>query len=123
MAVVVGGLLLLWRWGARAGISPEFAREQLKKGALLVDVRTPAEFQAKHLPQAVNLPLGELTERLPQQVPDKSRVILLYCRSGARSARAAQQLRALGYTNALNVGSHAAAERVVKGLATTPVGP
>jgi phage shock protein E len=116
-------VLTVWRLTARAGLAPELAREHLAKGAMLVDVRTPEEFQAKHLPQAINIPLAELAVRLPQEVPDKGRVILLHCRSGARSARAEQQLRALGYTNVFNLGSYSAAEKIVRGLPAGPIHP
>ena len=91
------------------------AREHLKKGALLVDVRTVEEFNAKHLTNAVNVPLDELKAKLPRRVIDKSRVLLLYCRSGRRSGLAEQQLRALGYTNSFNIGSYEQAGKVVDG--------
>jgi phage shock protein E len=91
------------------------AREHLKKGALLVDVRTVEEFNAKHLTNAVNIPLDDLKEKLPRRVPDKSRVLLLHCRTGRRSGIAEERLRAMGYTNSFNVGSYEQAEKVVNG--------
>jgi len=99
-----------------APVLPETtAREHLKKGALLVDVRTVEEFNAKHLTNAVNIPLDGIKEALPRRVPDKSKVLLLHCRSGRRSGIAEEQLRALGYTNAFNIGGYEQAEKIVSG--------
>lgn len=76
-------------------------RTQLASAAppLLLDVREPAEYAHQHLPGAVSLPLGELATRAAAEVPRHCPVVV-YCQSGARSARAGQQLRdALGFTN------------------------
>jgi len=91
------------------------AREHLKNGALLVDVRSVQEFNAGHLNNAVNIPLDELKRVLPSRVPDKSQTLLLHCRSGRRSGIAEQQLRVMGYTNAINIGSYQRAEKIVSG--------
>jgi phage shock protein E len=100
---------------AAPGLPVATAREHLKQGALLVDVRTVEEFNTKHLTNAVNIPLDEIKEALPRRVPDKSQFLLLHCRSGRRSGIAEQELRALGYTNAFNVGTYEQAEEIVKG--------
>ena len=63
--------------------------------AVIVDVRTPEEFAAAHLPGALNLPVGELPARLGE-LP-RGKVLVLYCRSGARSASAEQVLRDKGF--------------------------
>jgi phage shock protein E len=109
--VVVAAIVITLRSSPR--LPPATAREQLQHGALLVDVRTAEEFNARHLAEAINIPLAELKEKLPTRVPDKSRVLLLHCRSGRRSGVAEAQLRALGYTNSFNVGSYQQAERIV----------
>ena len=93
--------------------SEEAAREQLAKGALLVDVRTVQEYQSKHLTNAVNIPLGEIKETLPARVPDRGQALLLYCRTGRRSDIAETELRSIGYTNVFNIGSYEQAEKVV----------
>lgn len=74
-----------------------------KAGALLLDVRTAAEFQSGHLKGAVNVPLDKLGKR-PRDLPGKERPLVVYCRSGARSAAAVQQLKALGYETVVNLG-------------------
>jgi len=71
------------------------AHELVEQGALLLDVRTREEFANGHLPGAVNVPVGELAARTRELVSPK-RPIVVYCRSGARSASAASQLGHLG---------------------------
>lgn len=64
----------------------------------LVDVRTPAEFAAGHIPEAVNIDVrGENFESQVQTALDKERPVAVYCRSGARSKTAAHALAAMGY--------------------------
>ena len=111
------GVILAFVFKLRAApVLPDTtAREHLKKGALLVDVRTVEEFNAGHLTNAVNIPLDQIKEALPRRVPDKSQVLLLHCRSGRRSGIAEKELRALGYTNAFNLGSYQQAEKIVSG--------
>jgi rhodanese-related sulfurtransferase len=65
-------------------------------GAKVVDVRTPAEFAAGHVPGAVNIPFDEIARRAGELGGPETPVVL-YCRSGRRSAIAADALRRLGY--------------------------
>jgi phage shock protein E len=113
--LVAAILAAIFTLKAAPGLSAEAARERLKKGALLIDVRTVQEFATNHLAKAVNIPLDELKEKLPQRVPDKSTVLLLHCRSGRRSGIAEGELRNLGYTNSFNIGSFEQAEKIVNG--------
>ena len=111
--VILGFMLEL----QAAPVLPEaIARDYLKNGALVIDVRTAGEFQAGHLTNTINIPLNELKEKLPRQVSDKSKVLLLHCQSGRRSSLAETQLRTMGYTNAFNLGSYARAESIWKPL-------
>ena len=71
-------------------------RELVSQGALLLDVRTPAEDREGHVPHALNLPVQELPTRLHEVGPTE-RPIVVYCRSGGRSAQAAQLLTRAGY--------------------------
>jgi phage shock protein E len=71
-------------------------RQLVEQGALLLDVRTPAEFCEGHLAHALNVPVQELPHRL-HDVGPTSRPIVVYCRSGGRSALAAQLLTRAGY--------------------------
>jgi phage shock protein E len=86
----------------------------LREGAVVVDVRSPAEFQANHLPEAVNIPGANLKEQIQRRIPDRNQVLLLHCLSGGRSGIACRQLKALGYPNAFNLGSYSRAEQIVR---------
>lgn len=84
--------------------------------ALLVDVRTPAEYAEGHLPGAVNLPLDTLQATIVRHAPDRSSRIELYCRSGRRSAAAAGLLRGLGYRDVHDLGSYTAAAQATNSI-------
>jgi phage shock protein E len=95
-------------------VSAETARQQLANGALVIDVRSAEEFRSSKVRGAINIPLGELRERLPQQVKDKNQPLLVHCLSGGRSAIARQQLKSMGYANVFNLGSLARAKQIVE---------
>jgi rhodanese-related sulfurtransferase len=67
----------------------------------LIDVREPDEFAGGTLPDAVNIPLGELPQRVHELDPERPVVVL--CRSGARSARAAAWLADQGFADVTNL--------------------
>ncbi len=90
------------------------AHECLRKGALIVDVRTPGEYNSGHIPGAINFPVDGIEITLPASAKDKSQPILLHCQMGPRSAVAKKKLNALGYVNAYNLGSYTRAERIIK---------
>lgn len=71
------------------------ARDAVAGGALLLDVRTPEEFAGGHLPNALNVPLQVLPGRVADLAAKHPRIVV-YCRSGGRSAQAAGLLRAAG---------------------------
>jgi rhodanese-related sulfurtransferase len=96
-------------------IAPAEAAAHLKKGALVIDVRTAGEFNAGHLLNAINLPLDEIETSLPRRVEDKNQVMLLHCQAGGRSSQARKKLTALGYVNAYNLGSYNRATQIVNG--------
>jgi len=81
----------------------------LKKGAQLIDVRSPAECDEGMLPGAINVPLSEIEtdrDRL-----DFDRTLLLYCRSGQRSEMARQQLSQMGHKDCWSIGAYTTFER------------
>lgn len=100
---------------ARGELSEAAAREHLKRGALVVDVRTVEEFNTKRLTNVINLPLDTVKEKFPTVVTNRSAVVLLHCRTGRRSGIAERELRALGYTNVFNLGSFERAEKILTG--------
>jgi phage shock protein E len=68
----------------------------------LLDVRTPEEFASGHIHGAVNIPVDSLESRLSEVPTDQS--VVVYCRSGNRSAQASQILAQAGYTNIYDMG-------------------
>lgn len=72
-------------------------------GYRVVDVREPHEWKAGHVAGATLIPLAEIPERFAVEFPDPSTPILLHCRSGARSARAAAYLAQRGYERLVNM--------------------
>ena len=79
-------------------------RMEQEPAAIILDVRRPDEYQAGHIPGAINIPNETIgREELPQ-LPDKDQAILVYCRSGNRSKQASEKLAALGYTRVLEFG-------------------
>lgn len=69
-----------------------------KNNAILIDVRTPEEYEEKHLPGAINIPIYEV-ENIENQISDKDTVILLYCKTGKRSKIVKSILLQNGYKN------------------------
>lgn len=68
------------------------------RNKVFIDVRTPSEYKAHHIPQFKNVPLGSSFPHLP-----KDKEIVVICQSGMRSASACKQLKKIGYTNITNV--------------------
>lgn len=79
-------------------------REHLPLKTHLIDVRTPGEFSGGHVPGAVNVPLDRLTSSIGAEVKSKDDVVIVYCRSGARSANGASQLEQMGFKLLFDAG-------------------
>lgn len=96
-----------WSAAGRAlGAIPQMTARQLaellrNEQATILDVRGRTEWEAGHLPGAMHIPLGYLTDRL-DEIP-RDRPVVIQCQSGARSAIAASVLRANGFENAVNL--------------------
>ncbi len=86
-----------------AGASKE-AHALVAAGARIVDVRSPGEFSGGHLDGALNIPVDQIARRAAE-IGAKDTPVVLYCRSGARSAAAASTLRAQGFTKIVNLGA------------------
>ena len=85
----------------------------MSNSTTVVDVRTPAEYAERHVPGALNIPLNTLESRLRELGP-KDAPIVLYCRSGARSANAAAILERAGFTRVTDAGPLESALRMTK---------
>jgi len=75
-----------------------------KPDALLIDVRTEAEFKSGHIEGALLLPIDQLQAKLSELPKDKATPLVVYCRSGNRSATAAQILLQAGYSQVYDLG-------------------
>lgn len=69
-----------------------------------MDVRTVEEYAEKHIPGAVLVPLQSIGDEKPAALPHKDATLLIHCRSGIRSKKAADQLMQLGYTDLYDFG-------------------
>lgn len=98
-AAVLAGVFFFNRSGSSAEISYEELQRLLQNGSpvTLLDVRTRQEYDGGHIPGALLLPYDEVEQQAAALLPDKSREIVVYCRSGRRSAIAAETLGRLGY--------------------------
>lgn len=104
----------MWRWlpvvlmfscvGARAS-DVAAGKEAVSRGALLLDVRTPAEFASGHVDGAVNVPVQELDEKWASLGVPADREVVVYCQRGRRSAKAKALLAGKGVTKVIDVGA------------------
>lgn len=89
-------------------ISPQSAVAALQiPGTVLIDVRSAEEFAAGALPGASRIDHEQIAAQIASVAPDKNTPIVLYCRSGRRSAIAQASLAQLGYRNLINAGGYA----------------
>ncbi len=103
LAILLGLVLAAQQLQAADGVDVKQALSMNKQGALLLDVREPAEYSALHAPNAKLIPLGQLNARLQEIAEYKDKPIVVICRSGRRSAIAVSQLQEAGYKQASNV--------------------
>ncbi len=82
--------------------SAEQLQQALGKNAkvLVIDVRSPQEFSAGHIPGAVNIPIDDLARKLAEMKVSKDTTVVTMCEHGGRSSRAAIELQKLGYSTA-----------------------
>lgn len=86
-------------------ISPAEAKEIMdNEESIVLDVRTKDEYDQGHIEGAVLLPVDEISAKAEEVLKDKKEKILVYCRSGNRSATAAKTLIEMGYENVLDFG-------------------
>lgn len=92
--------------GSYRQISMEQAVRMMERETdyVILDVRTPEEYAAGHIPNAINIPNETIGASEISALPDKDQLILVYCRSGRRSKEAAQKLVSLGYTSIVEFG-------------------
>lgn len=107
MILPIVGLLLLSACANGASvtkISAAKAKEMMEsQDVIIVDVRTQEEYNEGYIPNAILIPNESIVGE-PEALMDKDATILVYCRSGNRSAQAAKKLVDLGYTNVYDFG-------------------
>ena len=92
--------------GSYRQVSQETAMEMMaaEEGYIILDVRTREEYAQGHIEGAICVPNEEIDGEPPAELPDKSQLIFVYCRSGNRSKQAAAKLFGMGYTNVVEFG-------------------
>ena len=87
------------------GISPKVSMADLvKEGAIIIDVRTKAEFTSGHIRGSINIPLDKIDANIGK-LKNKNQTIITCCASGSRSGIAQSGLKSRGYINVYNGGS------------------
>jgi phage shock protein E len=81
-----------------------FSAAKTEDAILIVDVRTPTEWDRGHLPNAKHIEWQNIGEEITKLTDDKHSTIYVYCRSGNRSGKAKLILEQLGYSNVINAG-------------------
>jgi rhodanese-related sulfurtransferase len=120
LALSLAALLLLSACGTQTGgepeqadqaaqvtvITAEEAHDRMSSGdpVTILDVRTAGEYESGHIPGAILVPNEDISDTPPAELPVKDAEILVYCRSGNRSAQAARKLAAMGYTGVYDFG-------------------
>lgn len=107
LVLLIGAIVLLTACSASPSatkISSSEAMDMINsQDVIIVDVRTQLEFDEGHIANAILIP-NETIVNEPTELPDKNATILVYCRSGNRSAQASAKLAKLGYTNVYDFG-------------------
>ena len=101
-ALAIAVFIVLSRLMGGRKVSSAVVRQKIAAGAVILDVRTVAEFRAGAYPGAVNIPVQVLSGSMGT-LP-KGKPIVVYCASGMRSARAATALVRAGFTDVVNAG-------------------
>ncbi|MEG0693250.1 MAG: rhodanese-like domain-containing protein [Oscillospiraceae bacterium] len=103
-------IVAFWLFGCASNeytnITAKEAKEIMdhEKDVIVLDVRTQSEFDEGHIKNAILIPDTEIEQLAPEKIIDKDAKILVYCRSGRRSAEASKKLIELGYTNVIDFG-------------------
>jgi phage shock protein pspE len=77
---------------------------QREQDYLILDVRSPEEYAAGHIPHAINIPMDDFGEEAPRELPDRNQTIFVYCVKGIRSMNVANRLAHMGYKNIVEMG-------------------
>lgn len=93
----------LYRKMEEGNIELEELIQLQKEGAIIIDVRSPQEYEEGHINGAILIPEYEIEKSIESKVRDKNQNIVVYCSSGSRSKKAQKILKKLGYENVYNL--------------------
>ncbi|GIL18622.1 MAG: hypothetical protein BroJett040_23730 [Oligoflexia bacterium] len=102
--LLFGGAILFffgWRWLRQKQVL-KLVPDMIRRGAVIVDVRSVEEYKMGHVEGSLNIPLSELPNSMGKL--DKTKPILICCASGARSGVGATMLRSKGFSEVVNAG-------------------
>ena len=102
LIIMLCGVMLLAVGGC---CSPGQCRITMEKNAVLLDVRTPTEYQKGYLQGAINLPQANVDKKAATVVPSKDTPVYVYCRGGREATMATEKLLKQGYTEVHNLGA------------------
>lgn len=104
IGVISVGILLAACTPDIATVTPKQAAEMfLQQKAIIVDVRENDEWQAQHITGAIHIPLGQVQARIAELAQYKNSTIIMQCRSGKRSEKAARLLETAGFSRVYNL--------------------
>jgi phage shock protein E len=103
LLIILTALSITTAWAD--GLDPDPAKQawsMIENGALLIDVRTKLEFEEGHIKGAINIPFEQTNNLITAIGFEKSRPVVVYCRSGNRSGKAKAELEKRGYSDIFN---------------------
>lgn len=103
IALAAAAAVMIFSSSKETDINSGVERYRNTPGAVLVDVRTAEEYSEGHIRGSVNVPLQRIQD-ISLIASDKNTPLFVYCRSGRRSAEAADWLKTAGYENVYNIG-------------------
>jgi len=108
IVAAASGAMLLWsffgnRVSGITAVNTLEATRLMNDEALILDVREDSEWAVGHIPNARHIRLGQLSEQIAQLEKYKDKPVVVYCRSGNRSARACALMKKAGFNNANNL--------------------
>jgi phage shock protein E len=101
--LILGLGILFYFFRTKLSASSGELQSKIDAGALVVDVRSVAEYNSGHYPGALNIPVDQVSKRI-SEFGDKNKPVIVYCASGGRSGSAKSYLQSIGFTDVTNAG-------------------
>lgn len=111
--ILVVIIFVLKALSLKGRLSKKIANDLINENALIIDVRSKAEFGSGHVKGAISIPHTDIINGIKKYKVSKIRPIILYCASGARSGVAINSLKMAGYERLYNGGSLSHMEKIV----------